>query len=182
MSRSHSHRLGRDESGVTLLLALAVMVGVSLSVLGLVGFAGNGLLATGTFRSQRSFEYAANAATEAAVQGARFTPNSYPTSAPCFLFGASHVTVDGYSFAVNCIGTANPNPLSTNPVTRQITFYTCLAGATCTSSSSPNVVVRAVVSFEDISSAGSLSCTQASSASCGTGMIVNQWLVTSANS
>ena len=177
-SVTRSHRSERDESGVTLILALAIMVGVSLALLGLVGFAGNSLVSTASFRSQRSFEYAANAATDVAVQNVRFLPTTYTTSTACLLFGASQVTVDGYSFAVTCTGTTNPNPLSTNPVTRQVTFYTCQT-APCTSS---NAVVQAVVSFEDYSSAGSLSCAPTSSVSCGTGMIVNQWLVTSANS
>lgn len=172
---SRPHPSEHDERGVTLLLALVIMIGVSLSVLALVSFAGNSLLATASFRDQRSFEYAANSVTDVAVQNVRFLPIT--TAVSCLPFGVPPVTVDGYTFSVSCTGTTNPNPLSSNPVTRQVTFYTCQGMGPCTAA---NAAVQAVVSFEDISATGSLSCTQSSSQSCGTGEVVNQWLVTSA--
>ena len=60
------------ESGAALILALVFLVAISLTVVALVSMAGTAMLTTANLTSQSSLEYAADGATDAAVQWVRY--------------------------------------------------------------------------------------------------------------
>jgi hypothetical protein len=69
------HRLSserHDEAGLTLLLALVFLVTVSMVLLALLDFTSSDLLNSSNLKSQASLEYAADGATDAAVQWVRY--------------------------------------------------------------------------------------------------------------
>jgi Tfp pilus assembly protein PilX len=187
-------RSPRDEGGAVLILALVFVIIVTFSVFGLITFGGVGIKNTTGLSGQRSLEYAADGATTAAIAAVRYSPYSFnfaqlnssqPTN--CLPDGATFssainspdaaapMSINGVSMAVDCIA----GPSAPWPVTRVVTFYSCLQGP-CTAS---NAVVAATVDFEDVSSTGSSQCSISLNvfSTCGTGEVITNWLVRNAD-
>lgn len=164
----------RNEAGAVLILALVFVLIVSVSVLALLSLGGGSLLSTGNLRTLRSTEYAADGAVDAAMQATRYSYNAYTTSGNCLPNGAPTVTISGTTVMVNCSGKLNTQSAST----RVINFYACLQ-STCTSA---NNILAAQVTFDDYSTTGSYSCAVSTATTCGTGMIINSWVVKNASS
>lgn len=109
-SRSAAAR--HDDSGVTLILALVFLVVGALAVTALVSFAGGALLNTANLQSQRAVEYAADSATEIAVQAVRYRPDYYATAANCLTptpATSQSITIDTHAMSVYCSGTTTSN-------------------------------------------------------------------------
>ncbi len=252
----------RDESGAALILALVFVIVGALSLGALLTFAGSALLNTANLASARALDYAADGATDIAIQAVRYTPDAYqqptglPLTPPQNCLGPSSVKIDGYLMAVDCSGSigslptygeatfASGSPTISSPATtdlfsgkatfvgyevqatavpvtppttivsetnsahtatmsasatlrtpttpalepitlfppreRVVSFYTCVATrGTCTSADS---LLHAVVDFNDVSSSGSYACSSTSTTTCGTSLVVKQWVVTRASS
>jgi hypothetical protein len=250
----------RDESGAALILALVFVIVGALSLGGLLTFAGSALLDTANLKSARALDYAADGATDIAIQAVRYTPDAYqkptgrPLTPPQNCLGPSSVQIDGYLVAVDCSGSigslptygeatfASGSPTISSPATtdlfsgnatfvgyevqatavpvtppttivsetnsahtatmsapatlkaktaletitlfppreRVVSFYACVATrGTCTSA---NSLLHAVVDFNDVSSSGSYACSSTSTTTCGTSLVVKQWVVTRASS
>lgn len=172
--RSAGRSLVRNEGGAVLILALVFVLIVSVSVLALLSLGGGSLLSTGNLRILRSTEYAADGAVDAAMQATRYSYNAYTTSGNCLPNGARTVTIAGVTVMVNCSGTLNTQSAST----RVINFYACLL-STCTSG---NNILSAQVTFDDYSHTGSYSCAVSTATTCGTGMMINNWVVKNSSS
>jgi hypothetical protein len=194
-------RLAGDESGAILLLAVIFILIIAMSVLGLLTFGGTGIKNAANLQGQRNLEYAGDGATSAAIQGVRYSSQSYsalfqwpsgvtspsigtPPTAPCLPNGASDVTIDNDAMVVSCIGSlALPVPQQN---TRIVTFYACLLPSGVLPSSFPcssnDDVVAATVDFQDVSSSGVYDCSDSSDDStCGTGLVVTSWTVNNLN-
>ena len=64
------------------------------------------------------------------------------------------------------------------PQQRIVSFYACVATrGTCTAS---NAIVHAVVNFNDVASPG-YACNTSSTTTCGTSMVIDQWVVSKAS-
>ncbi|HZU80806.1 MAG TPA: hypothetical protein VE991_12890 [Acidimicrobiales bacterium] len=150
-------------------MALIFLVAISLVVVALATQTTNNVKNSVALKGQRSLEFGANSATEIAVQQARYE-YSVPSGPNACLSG---LPVNGTTFAVTCSTTYNPASAST----RVVAFYTCSSGS-CGPS---NNLVAAQVSFNDYSAAGIDSCSVATTASCGTGMAVNSWVLSTAS-
>lgn len=184
-----------DEEGAILILALIFILIVSLSIFGLVTFGGVGIKNTVNLKGQSSLEYAADGATEAAIQAVRYSYQSFSVPAwppeDCLPDGAVlqepgdtvTMTIDGDDMAVDCVATILPSGSTPRPQDRIIAFYACLqtgagAPATCYSS---NAVVSATIDFEDVSPAGIHECSATNTTTCGLGVAVVSWDVQTAN-
>lgn len=102
----------QDESGVTLLLALVFIVIGALALTALITFAGGALLNTANLNSQRTLEYAADSATDVAIQNVRYQPTYYPSGGSCLTHTSSaspSITVDTRAIAVYCSGKTTSN-------------------------------------------------------------------------
>lgn len=181
-----------NESGAALLLALIFVIVMSVTLLAIVNFAGDALINTANLKGQRSLEYAADAATDAAIQAVRYSYYAFDgttnPSGDCVPDGtvlilpdtATMPAVNGETMTVNCSGVINHDPVTHQPAqnTRTVTFTTC-EQATCTPRSA---IVVATVIFQDYSAAGIYKCTSApDSATCGTGDIIQSWIEQTAN-
>jgi Tfp pilus assembly protein PilX len=157
-----------DESGAALVLALVFIVAVALTLVALLNLTGSDLLNSSNLRSERILEYAADSATTAAVQQVRFSGNPYTTSGSCMPTGMviQDSQVPARTLVVDCSG----QPPAVSPASRIVQFFACTS-STCDSS---NAIVKANVTFNDYASNGNLAF--------GSGMIINSWLVTGANS
>jgi hypothetical protein len=141
----------RDEAGVTLILALVFLVAISMTLLALLDLAHNDLLNTSNLQSEASLEYAADGATNAAVQWVRYgsrvtddcgenspycvylfddtiatTPNGSPgVPAPCLPQGVLAMTLQGGgpSMAVYCVNDGEAS--SASSALRGVYFFGC---------------------------------------------------------
>jgi hypothetical protein len=99
----------RDQDGQALVLALAFLAFFGLVIAALLSFAGANVLATSQLREQRSATYAADGATDAAINIARTDRNIGAFGAvPCM--DSSSFTVaapDGTTAAVTCVSLAS---------------------------------------------------------------------------
>jgi hypothetical protein len=95
----------RSERGAALLVGLLFMTVGSLLALSLASSAGNNLLNTSNFQSQRNIEYAADGALTGAVQASRyhFPPANPPQ--PCVPFAPTAPLANGLYVYVQCSGT-----------------------------------------------------------------------------
>ena len=180
--------LRRDDSGATLLLAVIFVFVVSLTLLALIGMSGNDIKNSINLENERSLEYAATGATNAAIQAVRYSYYAFngttnKSGDDCLPDGAAFtnpdgdttsMTLNGVAMYVDCTGTLNTGSQNT----RTVTFYAC-GQASCTSA---NSVIIATVDFQDYSTSGSYSCTsQEVISSCGTGVVVASWIVQNAD-
>lgn len=188
-----SKRVGRPEDGAILILALVFILIVSLSTLGLITFGGVGLKDATSLQGQRSLEYAADGATEAAVQAVRYSSLAFsyppvdclPDGAILTMPDSVTMTINGDLMVVDCAATVLPSNLPARPLDRVIAFYACPLNAligtppTCFSG---NAVVAATIDFQDVSPSGVHQCSSASgSATCGTGVATISWVVQNAD-
>lgn len=115
----------RDDAGAVLILALVFLVVAALALVGLVMFSGGALVNTSNLKKQRGLEYAADSATEIAIQKVRYSTDAFdnPTGTPVLqnclgqtsvAFSATgfpttptqHPTTAGvFKIAVDCQGT-----------------------------------------------------------------------------
>ena len=100
----------RDESGQALLLALGFLIFFGLVVGALMGFVGANVLATERLHEQRSTAYAADGATDAAIQIARRDPAIGAFGATPCMHATSFTTTasDGTIATVTCASLADP--------------------------------------------------------------------------
>lgn len=165
----------RDESGAVLILALVFLVAVSLIVLALLGWVGNDLTNTVNFQNSRSAEYAANSATQVAIQKIRYAPMlgtgqtlhaSPPSQCWSTTSGApSAVTTSGDAMSVWCSTVWNPS--SSN--TRTVTFSTCQSSLSNTQCAA-NPFLQTIVTFDDYPAGLNPPNPDACTSSCGTSM------------
>jgi hypothetical protein len=128
----------QDDAGVTLILALLFIVIGALALTALVSFAGGALLNTANLQSERAVQYAADSATEIAIQAVRYRPDYYPTPGNCLTptpTTARSVSIDTRTVAVFCSGRTTSNSasvsgkgtiLSTKLVVRSTTLFRSL--------------------------------------------------------
>lgn len=108
--RTRRRAAAADESGAVLILALIFVIVGALALVGLVTFAGSALIATSQLKSNRALQYAADGATEIAVQAVRYSPDAYdnptmsPVTPPQNCLGPNSVTINGYTVSVDCSG------------------------------------------------------------------------------
>jgi hypothetical protein len=98
----------RDQDGQALVLALAFLAFFGLVIAALLSFAGANVLATSQLREQRSETYAADGATDAAINIARTDRNIGAFGAvPCMDSSSFTVTApDGTTAGVTCVSLA----------------------------------------------------------------------------
>ncbi len=154
-----SARVGRDEDGAVLVLALIFLIIVSLVITAILSWAGNSLTATGSFQTERNTEYGATAAVNLAVQTTRTT---FDTGSPMpFLNNATpelcatYATPGGQSTSVHVYCTMVWQPYSSN--TRVFTYSACLSGTTADASPTSCAaapLLQARFAFYDYPSAG----------------------------
>jgi hypothetical protein len=175
---AHKHELA--ETGSAMVLALVLLVAVALLIVAVTNMSANALVNTSNLARQRSLEYAAESATEAAVQVVRTNYNAVqvydttdPNCGPQVAGIFSPMVVDNppqppTKVWVSCGGYVSPMSY-----TRTVDFYACNSG-TCTAG---NSVLHAQVTFGDFNASNSTpySCNSSSSATCGTDEIVNAW-------
>ncbi len=155
-----------EEKGAILILALVYIVAVSVVVGALAYWATDDLNNSGVFSSASQQGYAANAATQAAVQAIGASPEpSHPTSpyggtpltgtgypsSPGVCWGSgssSSLTISGVSLSVWCSTVENLSNSAGTDGTRVVTFYTCLSTVSV-SQCTQAPLVKAVVSFDD---------------------------------
>lgn len=96
-SRRANH-LGSEEGAILLVALLFITIG-SLVVVSLANLSGTNLLNTSAVQAQRNAEYAADAATDSAIQAVRYhgSCESFPPS--------GSFSIDGYNVFVSCTGT-----------------------------------------------------------------------------
>jgi hypothetical protein len=142
----------RDENGQALVLALAFLIFFGLVIGALLAFAGASVLATERLREQRSTVYAADGATDAAIQiglassgvGAYGDPRcqaANPTSATGPIVFTTTATTSDATVA-NVICTWSQDPLRPE---RTVTFTTFAGGGSLP-------VVQATVLYHDAQS------------------------------
>ena len=171
-----------------ILLAVIFVAVISITLAALVGMSGNDIRNSVNLQSERSLEYAAAGATNAAIQSVRysyyaFNGTSGKSGDDCLPDGAAFtnpdanttsMTLNGIVIHVDCSGTLNAGSQNT----RVVTFDACNQ-ATCTSA---NSVIVATVDFEDYATSGAYQCTsQEVISSCGTGFVIASWIVQKAN-
>jgi hypothetical protein len=166
-----------------LVLALVFVLAIGLTVVALANMATNDTVNSTNLTGQRSVEYAADGATNIAVQNVRYSGNPYSsTPANCLPNGGS-ITLGGTAIWVSCtrqqFNPPNAVGVGGSGVTRVINFYAC-GTATC---SSTNAVLQAQITFDDYSVSNSYSCTWPGGplSTCGTAMTVNSWILETAN-
>jgi hypothetical protein len=117
----------RDESGQALLLALGFLVFFGLVIGSLMTFVGSNVLATERLRDQRATTYAADGATDAAIQIARRDPSVGAFGAvPCMhttTFTTTATTTDATVATVTCASIGDPID-----VDRTVRFTTSVGG------------------------------------------------------
>lgn len=95
----------RDEDGQALVLALAFLFFFGLVIATMLGFADASVLATERLRDERSALYAADGATDGAIQYARGNPAAGAFGANPLTFSA---TLNGVTATVICESIADP--------------------------------------------------------------------------
>jgi len=154
------------ESGVALVMAIVFMVFGSFAALGLANFASNSLRTTQSVTQQRSIEYAADGATNAAIQSVRYIVGTEGTPT-CPPFPSKTKTVTFNKIPINVTCTWAP---AAGAATWTVTFkaYTCSSAPPC-----PGLpVTTATVTYYQTDSSGNPAP--------GASMSVSNWVVNSA--
>lgn len=176
----------RDESGSSLILALVFLIVVSLIAISLASWAGSGLINVVNFKSARSAQVAANAATETAIQNVRYnflaaqTLNPPSSPQPCWTASPtlSQVTVSSQTIAVWCSTVWSPVSHKTRTVTISACSSSVTTGDACLATPP---LLTVVVIFDDYPSVfGGSNCapvlTSSGTSTCGTGVTVKSWV------
>jgi Tfp pilus assembly protein PilV len=170
-----SGHVRRDETGVSLILALVMLVVLSFIFLALASSSITTISNSTNLRSQRSTEYAASGATLMAVRNVRSSGLASSTLQAC-LPNVKTLTINGVTIEVDCQLYAS-NPGQTD--TRVINFYACApGGAPSPACSAGNALLSATVAFNDLNGVGQSSCP---GTTCGTSEDVKSWVVQSGN-
>jgi hypothetical protein len=173
----------KDEKGAILILALVFLL-LSGGIVGaLANWTTNDLTNTTSFASARSLHYAADDATNLAIQNIRYAPllstgqtlNASPPSS-CWSTSSNPIaTIDGESMDVWCSTAWNPSSAKT----RVVTFSTCLQVGVLNNASAANCastpLLQAVVTFDDYPAGVSVPSLGQCVVYCGTGVTVNSW-------
>jgi hypothetical protein len=140
----------------------------------------NDLNNTSHFASASSLQYAADNATNVAIQNIRYTPllttdQTLDASPPNYCWGSDAnppqlPSIDGENMAVWCSTAWNPSSAQT----RVVTFSTCLSSISATACAAAPFL-QAVVTFDDYPSGVSVPVSGQCFVYCGTGMTVNSW-------
>jgi hypothetical protein len=179
-SQPNERTCKQDDDGAILILALVFILLIALSVLGLLTFGGTGIKDAASLQGQRSVEYAADGATTAAIQTVRYSYEAYDgntnPAGDCLPTGSTiMIPEDGvnYTLTVDCSGTLEAAP-TPQQYTREVSFYACMQS----SCSESNAIVAATVDFQDLSSVtGVDGCDSSDTSTCGTGMVISDWIV-----
>ncbi|MDP9331352.1 MAG: hypothetical protein M3P11_12020 [Actinomycetota bacterium] len=126
----------RSDDGQVLPLALAFLVFFGIVIAALLSFANASVLASERLREQRNTVYAADGATDAAIQYARGNAAVGAFGTPPFT--AFSATLNGVTATVKCSSLANPTD-----VNRKVQFQTFVGAA-----STPTVV--AIATYHDL--------------------------------
>ena len=146
MTRPSKHR--RDQEGAALLLALVFILFISLIMIAIVTLSGTDILNTSNLQNERSLEYSAEGAVQAAIQAVRYlTPTN--TLAFCAQSPAYQAPlVNGVAIEVYC-------QAGVPAYQRSVTFEACSAGVAagnCVNNVGHSDVLNASVLFSDVSS------------------------------
>ena len=172
----------RGDAGVSLVLALVMLIVLSFIFLALASSSINDISNASNLKDQRSIEYAANGAAEMAVQWVRGSGDQFVQGSlqSCLPPPATTVVINEITTAVYCEQVAyNPNLSDT----RVINFYACAVGPGVPTCTSANAILYANVKFDDYAPNGGVSyCTPGgNTSSCGTSEYVNSWITESGN-
>ncbi|HEY5104760.1 MAG TPA: IPT/TIG domain-containing protein [Acidimicrobiales bacterium] len=172
-----------DERGSVLVLALLYLVAISLILSALASWVTNDLNNSSRFSSARSLQFAANSATELAIQNIRYAPllsagQTLNASPPRYCWGSGPTSQLTGSNSVNGIGvevwcSTAWAPASAN--TRVVTFSACLSGVNSSTCAS-NPSLQAVVAFDDYPPGVSTPNSGVCATYCGTGLTIDSWL------
>jgi hypothetical protein len=167
------------------MLALLYLVAMSLVLTALANWVTNDLNNSTRFASARSLQFAANSATELALQNIRYNPlmasgqtlNASPPT-PCWGSGSTSAlaganSIDGVGIEVWCSTAWNPSSANT----RVVTISTCPNGVSATVCAL-NPTLEAVVAFDDYPPGVSAPNEGVCAVYCGTGLTVQSWLWT----
>ena len=173
----------RNDNGSVLVLALLYLIAISLVLAALASWVTNDLNNSSKFSSARSLQFAANSATELAIQNIRYNPlllagQTLNASPPAYCWGSgptSQLTgadsVDGVSIEVWCSTVWTPSSADT----RVVTFSACLSGVSA-STCVAKPTLAAVVAFDDYPPGVSTPNSGVCAVYCGTGLTVESWL------
>lgn len=181
----HTGETCENESGASLLLAVIFVMVISVSLAALLTLGGNDLLNTTNLRVERSLEYAAGSATDAAIQSVRYSYYAYSGGSGdvppglCLPNSATSIAINGDAMTVYCSGIENPNSASS----RVVTFFAC-EGTPASGCTSNNAVLQADVIFDDwsLSTPSVHACAAGNKATCGTSDKTLSWTIENANS
>ncbi|HEY5304052.1 MAG TPA: IPT/TIG domain-containing protein [Acidimicrobiales bacterium] len=184
LRRKGSHEEGTgNESGSVLVLALLYLVAISLILTALASWATNDLNNSSRFSAARSLQFAANSATELAIQNIRYNPllsagQTLNASPPGYCWGSGPASqlvgsnsVDGIGIEVWCSTAWSPS----NANTRVVTLSACLSGVSA-STCAINPKLEAVVAFDDYPAGVSSPNPGVCATYCGTGLTIDSWL------
>jgi hypothetical protein len=173
----------RDETGGTLIMALAYVVIVGSVVGALGGWIVNDLNNSTRFAAARAQQSALSSAVEVATQSIRYAPligtGLSQTVAtllnPSYCWGSSSPStltgVNGASISVWCSTVFSP----TSTTTRVVTFSACLS-TTGAAACSATPLLQSVVTFDDYPTTGGVVNTGVCTSTCGEGMAVGSWV------
>lgn len=132
----------RDDSGQALLLALAFLMFFGLVITAILAFSEASVMKTRNLREQRNTAYAADGATDAAIQLARrYRGIGALGSDPCTWVNPLTVTLNGVTATVTCEPLGDTDATDPEPdLDRTVRFTTSVGGV-------PRV--QAVVFFRD---------------------------------
>jgi hypothetical protein len=161
---------------------LVFVLAIGLMVVSLANMAANDTVNSTNLTHQRSVEYAADSATSIAVQNVRYSANPYSSSPANCLPNGGSVTINGIAMSVKC--TRQQYNIFSG-VTRVINFYAYVCTNQNCSSTGPNPVLQAQITFDDWPADNSNRLCDPSaggkSSTCGTAMTVNSWILETAN-
>lgn len=176
----------RGESGALLVLALIFALVIAFLLLAVVNLSGSNLLNTANLQTERSLEYAADGAVDAAIQTTRYSAlfattsstDCLPNGVPAITFSTSNPGETQY-ITVDCSGIQNGQG-------RVVNLYACVAPSATSpgSCSASNSVLTAQVDFSDNLN-GVYACSSSPTVvltTCGATESVVSWVVTNANS
>ncbi len=172
--RSQPKRIGRSDSGASLILALVFLIVVSLIVISIAGLTATDLRGSTAFANAQATTAAADGATEVAIQYSRYNFDGATLNYPALCGPTQNInqqTVQAY-----CETQWHPFSAST----RFVTVSTCLSTVTDPVACAMHPLVQAIVVIDDYPPSGNSSCvpgtTQTTSnATCGTEMVQNSW-------
>jgi hypothetical protein len=190
----------QDEQGAVLLLALLFMVLSATLITALASWSTSDIKNAGHLKSSRIAMYAAGSGIQVAIWNQRYTipttasaemcPNNPPggsgtSTAPFTLPDNPAHTVLSQSVYVWC-GPLSASPTASNGWTRQLTMYAYAKSSPACTPTSCNTneapLIKAQISFNDFTPAGSNTCLQGMSGNtCGYGMTIDSWVVSPAS-